>query len=96
MHVVKESLETDASLMLDGEFVTITMYGWTSRKHDSHMSQTVAYIDSGWELHTLSLNCSKHMGTTTGEDLAKGIVAMIERHGQPVGWLHASPIASRS
>lgn len=66
--------------MLDGDFVAITTDGWTSRQNDSYVSLTVVYIDSGWGLHTLSLDCSKHTGTTTGEDLAKGIVTMIERH----------------
>ena len=80
MRAIKKSLETDVPLMLDGGFVTITTDGWTSRKNDSYMSLTVAYIDSGWELHTLPLDCSKHSGITMAEDLAKGIVAMIERH----------------
>lgn len=66
--------------MLDGEFVAITTDGWTSRSNDSYMSLTVAFIDSEWELHHLSLDCTKHTGTTTGEDLVKGIVSMIERH----------------
>lgn len=66
--------------MLDQEFVAITTDGWTSRKTESYMSLTVAYIDSEWELHHLSLDCGKHTGTTTGEDLAKLIAGMIESH----------------
>ena len=75
MRAVNESLETDVSLMLDGVGVRITTDGWTFRKNDSYVLLTIAYIDSGWELHTLSLDCSKHTGATTGEDLAKGKIA---------------------
>lgn len=86
--------------MLDGEFVAITTDGWTSRKIDSYVSLTVVYIDSGWELHTLSLDCSKHTGTSTGEDLAKEIVAMIECHdltSRVVAWgIDCEPLMAKA
>ncbi|CBJ33910.1 conserved unknown protein [Ectocarpus siliculosus] len=68
------------ALMLDAEFVAITTDGWTSRNNESYMSLTVAYIDYEWKLHHLSLDCAKHTGTTTGEDLAALVAGMIERH----------------
>lgn len=81
MRVIKKGLEADVSLMLDDEYVSVTTDAWTSRNNESYMSLTVSFIDSDWKLHTLSLDCSKHSGSTTGEDLAEWIEDMIERHG---------------
>ncbi|CAN0568525.1 unnamed protein product, partial [Ectocarpus sp. 12 AP-2014] len=80
MRAVKTALESEVALMLDAEFVAITTDGWTSRNNESYMSLTVAYIDYEWKLHHLSLDCAKHTGTTTGEDLAALVAGMIERH----------------
>lgn len=80
MRAVKTALESEVALMLDAEFVAITTDGWTSRNNESYMSLTVAYIDCEWKLHHLSLDCAKHTGTTTGEDLAALVAGMIERH----------------
>lgn len=44
------------------------------------LSLTVAYIDSKWKLHHLSLEIAKHTGTTTGEDLAALVAGLMERH----------------
>eukprot|EP00752_Nemacystus_decipiens_P015390 g13723.t1 len=81
MREVKASLENEVALMLDDEYVAITTDGWTSRSNESYMSLTVAYIDVGWQLRHLSLNCTKHTGSTQGEDLAREITSMIESHG---------------
>ncbi|CAB1112273.1 unnamed protein product [Ectocarpus sp. CCAP 1310/34] len=81
MREIKKNLESEVALMLDDEYVAITTDGWTSRSNESYMSLTVAYIDVGWQLHHLSLNCTKHTGSTHGEDLAREITSMIERHG---------------
>lgn len=49
-------------------------------RHDTYLSLTVSLITSAWKLITLSVDCSKSTGTTTGEALAAGITAAIAKH----------------
>ena len=41
---------------------------------------TVSLIDDGWNMRTLSLDCSKAAGSAKGEDLAESVIAQVEKH----------------
>ena len=48
----------------------------TARQH----SFTVSLIDDGWNMRTLSLDCSKATGSAKGEDLAESVIAQVKKH----------------
>ena len=81
MRTVKKAMMEKVARMMKGEHVCITSDGWTSCANDTYMSLTVTLITSAWKLVTLSVDCSKSEGTTTGDALAAGIKAAVAKHG---------------
>ena len=80
MRGVKKSMMTKVSAMLKGEHVCLTTDGWTSCANDTYMSLTISLITIAWKLVTLSVECSKSVGTTTGDDLAAGVKAAVAKN----------------
>ncbi|CAM9932863.1 unnamed protein product, partial [Scytosiphon promiscuus] len=80
MRGVKKHMMSKVAHLLKGEHVCITSDGWTSCANDTYMSLTVSLIPRSWKLITLSVDCSKSAGTTTGDALAAGIVAAVAKH----------------
>lgn len=80
MRGVKKHMMSKVAELLKGEHVCITSDGWTSCANDTYMSLTVSLITRAWKLITISVDCSKSAGTTTGEALAAGITAAIAKH----------------
>ncbi|CAM9305842.1 unnamed protein product [Ectocarpus sp. 13 AM-2016] len=81
MRTVKKSMMEQVSRLIEREQVCITSDGWTSCANDTHMSLTLTLVASAWKLVTLSVDCSKSEGTTTGDALAAGIKAALAKHG---------------
>ncbi|CAB1118780.1 unnamed protein product [Ectocarpus sp. CCAP 1310/34] len=81
MRTVKKCMMEKVSRLIEGEQVCITSDGWTSCANDTYMSLTFTLITSAWKLVTLSVDCSKSEGTTTGDALAAGIKATVAKHG---------------
>jgi len=55
--------------MMKDEWVMITSDGWTSRSGDTYLGVTYHYIDSNWDLRSLTVDVEKLEGSTTGEEL---------------------------
>jgi hypothetical protein len=51
----------------------ITTDNWTSLAHQTYSSITRHGIDKNWELHSISLDCILHHGTTKGEDIKESV-----------------------
>lgn len=81
MRAVETAMMEKVSRLIKGEHVCITTDGWTSCANDTYMSLTVTLITSVWQLVTLSVDCSKSEGTTSGEALAAGTKATLAKHG---------------
>lgn len=81
MRTVKTTMMEKVSRMMKDEHVCITSDGWTSCANDTYTSLTVTLITTAWKLVTLSVDCSKSEGTTTGDALAVGVKAAVAKHG---------------
>jgi hypothetical protein len=62
-------LQEQFGLMMKDEWVMITSDGWTSRSADTYLGVTYHYIDSNWDLRSLTVDVEKLEGSTTGEEL---------------------------
>ena len=57
-------LQGSVATMLRGQYVSMTMDGWTSRANESYISFTVVYVNDDWKMATLALSCSKKQGAS--------------------------------
>ena len=64
---------------VEGQHLSVTTGGWTSCANDTYHSFTVSLIDDGWNMRTLSLDCSKATGSAKG-DLAESVIAQVKKH----------------
>ena len=80
MRNVKGVMIAKITALLKGEHVCITTDGWTSCANDTYMSLTLSLVTKEWKFVTISVDCSKSVGTTTGEALAEGILATLAKH----------------
>ncbi|CAB1098403.1 unnamed protein product [Ectocarpus sp. CCAP 1310/34] len=78
---MKKGLDQEVLGRLTGEHVAVTSDGWTSASNDTYMYFTCTYISSNFDLVALCVECKKHGGRTTGEDLVEAVKAMIARNG---------------
>jgi hypothetical protein len=64
---VKGQFIEEMKSFLAGKYFALTTDHWTSCPNESYMAAaTLHYIDNGWEIRSLTLNCSPHSGETTG------------------------------
>ncbi|CAN0279043.1 unnamed protein product [Ectocarpus sp. 4 AP-2014] len=80
MRGVKKHMMSKVAELLKDEYVCVTSDAWTSCANDTYSSLTITLITSAWELITVSVDCSKSVGTTTGEALAAAMKALIAKH----------------
>jgi hypothetical protein len=69
MEDMRLKLQEELGLMMKDEWVTISSDGWTSRSGDTYLGVTYHYIDSNWDLRSLTVDVEKLEGSTTGEEL---------------------------
>ncbi|CAN0568874.1 unnamed protein product, partial [Laminaria digitata] len=80
MRNVKGVMIDKITSLLKGEHVCITTDGWTSCADDTYMSLPLSLVTRQWRFVTISVDCSKSVGTTTGEALVEGIRASVAKH----------------
>ena len=80
MKAVRGILLAQMAKRLEGQHLSVTTDGWTSCANDTYHSFTVSLIDDGWNMRTLSLDCSKVTGSAKGEDLAESMIAQVTKH----------------
>ena len=80
MEEIGNGLTADIANVLRDEHVSTLTDGWTPYANDSHLSLTIAFITSGWELVILPLNCTKSQCSTKGDGLAETIESVVTRH----------------
>lgn len=69
---VKGVTVNNITSLVKGEHVCITTDGWTSSTNDTYMSLTLSLVSREWRFVTISVDCSKSVGTTTGEAPSHG------------------------
>ena len=67
--------------MIKGQRFGVTTDLWTDLNNESFMSLTLHFITEDMEMITLALECAPFDGRHTGENIAKGMEAILERHG---------------
>lgn len=94
MKQIKEALLVQIAARLEGQHLSCTTDGWTSRANGAYRSFTVSLIDDSWDMKTLSLDCSEEeaAAATTGSatsttggaggggDLAGSVMAQVKKH----------------
>jgi zinc finger BED domain-containing protein 1 (E3 SUMO-protein ligase ZBED1) len=63
---VKDQCIEAMKSFLVGQYFALKTDHWTSCANESYMAATLHFIDNGWEIRSLTLNCSHHSGETTG------------------------------
>ena len=81
MEEMRVTIQEELKPLLRDEWVTIASDGWTSRSTDTYLGITYHFIDSGWEMRAVTVDCQKMSGTTTGEDLQMKIPKAWEKRG---------------
>lgn len=51
--LIRKKIQSD---MHEASAISLTTDGWTSLRHDSHLSVTASYIDKDWQLQTPTLS----------------------------------------
>jgi hypothetical protein len=74
--VVKEIL----ILMMDGQHVALTTDHWSSVANTTFMAVTAHFIDENWELVSLTLGCSEHVGETSAVECEKELEYAVTRY----------------
>ena len=69
MEAMRVCLQQQFEAMLKDEWVTVSSDSWTSRCNDTYLGVTYHCIDAGWRLRSLTVDCEKLVGSTTGEEL---------------------------
>lgn len=77
---MKGTLDKTILEKLVDQHVSVTTDGWTSSSNDTYMSFTCSFLTAEFELEALCLECKKHGGRTTAEDLEEAVKAMIQRN----------------
>ena len=81
MEEMRVTIQEELKTLLRDEWVTIASDGWTSRSTDTYLGITYHFIDSDWEIKTVTVDCEKMSGSTTGEDLQMKIPKAWEKRG---------------
>ena len=85
--VIQEVASTSAMVravvsdMLKGEFFAVTADHWTSTATEAYLATTAHYIDSGFNLKSVTLACTPHSGEQTGAETKKAIITAITSFG---------------
>ena len=80
MKAVRGILLAQMAKRLEGQHLSVTTDGWTSCANGTYHSFTVSLMYDGWNMRTLSLDCSKATGSAKGEDLAESVIAQVKKH----------------
>ena len=75
MEEMRVDLQEQLGVLLKDEWMTISSDGWTSRSRDTYLGVTYHFIDSDWVLQSVTVDCEKLQGSTTGEELTYKVPA---------------------
>lgn len=77
----EEGVRAVVQEMTNGKRCGVTTDLWTNLNNEWFVSPTVHYITAEWEMTSLVLERSPFEERHTGENTAKGMEAILERHG---------------
>ena len=81
MERLRVDLQDKLGTLLLHQWVTISSDGWTSRAGDTYLGVTYHFVDSDWMLRSVTVDCEKLEGSTTGEELTHKVPTAWDRRG---------------
>jgi hypothetical protein len=81
MERLRVDLQDKLGTLLLHQWVTISSDGWTSRAGDTYLGVTYHFINSDWILRSVTVDCEKLEGSTTGEQLTHKVPTAWDRSG---------------
>lgn len=74
---------------LKGQFIAITSDAWTSAATEAFLSLTAHYIDEGFQMHTIPLECAAFPGSHTAENIKRKLEQLLGRNDIPMEYVSA-------